>query len=57
MRETGFEWRRLLKEAAYILVGSLVYAIGIDCFEAPNGLAAGGLTGLATITSAIAQAS
>ena len=57
MRETGFEWRRLLREAAYILVGSLVYAIGIDCFEVPNGLAAGGLTGLATITSAIAQAS
>jgi uncharacterized membrane-anchored protein YitT (DUF2179 family) len=54
VRERDLDWRRLLKEAAFVLVGSLIYAIGIDCFEAPNGLAAGGLTGLATITSAIA---
>ena len=46
---------KLLKDAAYIFVGSLIYAIGVDCFEVPNGLAAGGLTGLATIFYAIAK--
>lgn len=44
-----------LRDAALIVAGSLIYAIGIDCFEVPNGLAAGGLTGLATIVYAIAQ--
>jgi uncharacterized membrane-anchored protein YitT (DUF2179 family) len=35
--------------------GSVLYAIGIDCFELPNGIAAGGLTGLATIIHAVAR--
>jgi uncharacterized membrane-anchored protein YitT (DUF2179 family) len=51
---THFSVRRTLRDAALIVVGSLVYAIGIDCFEVPNGLAAGGFTGIATITYAIA---
>lgn len=51
-----FNLRRLLKETFFIVVGSVVFAIGIDCFEVPNGLAAGGLTGLATVFSAIASA-
>lgn len=45
---------RVLRDAAYILVGSCIYAIGLDCFEVPNGLAAGGLTGIATISHALA---
>lgn len=40
---THFSVRRTLRDAALIVVGSLVYAIGIDCFEVPNGLAAGDL--------------
>jgi len=48
-------WRELLREGFLILSGSFIYAIGIDCFELPNGLAAGGLTGLATIVEALAR--
>ena len=48
------DWRRYLKEAFLIVAGSFVFALGVDCFEVPNGLAAGGLTGLATILAAIA---
>ena len=44
-----------LRDAALIVGGSLIYAVGIDCFEVPNGLAAGGLTGIATIIYAVAK--
>ena len=44
-----------LRDGALIVAGSLIYAVGIDCFEVPNGLAAGGLTGLATIIYAIGK--
>ena len=47
-------WRAVFQKSWLIVIGSFVYAVGIDCFEVPNGLAAGGLTGLATITSALA---
>lgn len=36
-------------DAALIVAGSLVFALGIVAFEAPYGLAAGGLTGLAVV--------
>lgn len=35
--------------------GSLIFALGLDCFEVPNGLAAGGLTGIATTFHAVAK--
>lgn len=46
--------RRFLREAFLITFGSFVFAVGLVAFEIPNGLAAGGLTGLATIFAAIA---
>ena len=46
--------RSLARRVFLILAGSFVFALGVDMFEIPNGLAAGGLTGLATITSAAA---
>lgn len=49
-------WRRLLREGFLITLGSFIFAIGIDCFEIPHGLAAGGLTGIATTFSALAAA-
>ncbi len=49
-------WLTSLRDAALIVGGSLVFAIGVDCFEVPNGLAAGGVTGLATVFHAIAKA-
>ena len=48
-------WRTALHDAALIVTGSLVFAIGVDVFEIPHGLAAGGVTGLATVFSAIAD--
>lgn len=49
-------WRVRLRDLALILVGSAVFAVGVDCFEVPNGLAAGGVTGLATVFYALARA-
>ena len=49
------DWRTLLRDGLLIVVGSLVFAIGVDCFEIPYGLAAGGVTGLATVFSAMAE--
>lgn len=51
-----FDWRRAAKDALLIVAGSVLFAIGIDCFELPNGIAAGGLTGLATIIYAVGKA-
>lgn len=52
---SGLPWRTILRDAALIIVGSLIFAIGVDVFEIPNGLAAGGVTGLATVFSALAD--
>ncbi|MGN0076765.1 MAG: YitT family protein [Parafannyhessea sp.] len=49
------DWRRLVRDALLIVGGSVLFAIGIDCFELPNGIAAGGLTGLATIIYAVGK--
>lgn len=46
---------QVAKECALILVGSFIYAIGVDAFEIPVGLAAGGLTGLATVIAAVGE--
>jgi len=43
----------VLYDVAMIVVGSIVFAIGLDCFEVPYGLAAGGASGLATIIAAV----
>ena len=48
-------WRVALRDAALILTGSFVFDVGVDIFEIPHGLAAGGVTGLATVFSAIAD--
>lgn len=49
-------WRMRVKDFVLIVVGSAIFAVGVDCFEVPNGLAAGGVTGLATVFYALAQA-
>ena len=33
----------------YIILGNVIVAISISCFTAPNEIAAGGFTGIATI--------
>ena len=45
-----------LRDLALIVAGSAIFAVGVDCFEVPNGLAAGGITGLATVFYALAEA-
>ncbi|HIY51770.1 MAG TPA: YitT family protein [Candidatus Olsenella avicola] len=49
-------WRVAARDALLIILGSLVFAVGVDSFEIPNGLAAGGVTGLATVFYAMADA-
>lgn len=49
-------WRVRLRDLALIVAGSAIFAAGVDCFEVPNGLAAGGITGLATVFYALAEA-
>ena len=44
-----------LGDIATIIVGSIIFALGLDCFEIPNGIAAGGISGLATIFAQIAR--
>ncbi len=51
---SGISARRVAWEALLIVSGSVIFAVGVDCFEIPYGLAAGGVTGLATVFSAIA---
>ena len=47
--------RGIVRDVALILVGSAVFAVGLNCFEVPNGIAAGGAAGLATVLSALIQ--
>ena len=44
-----------LGDIVTIIVGSIIFALGLDCFEIPNGIAAGGISGLATIFAQIAR--
>lgn len=46
-------WRTVARDSVLIVVGSIVFAVGVDCFEVPNGLAAGGVTGLAMVIAAL----
>ena len=52
---TSSRWRVRFRDLALIIVGSAIFAVGVDSFEIPNGLAAGGITGLATVFHALAQ--
>jgi uncharacterized membrane-anchored protein YitT (DUF2179 family) len=47
--------RGIYRDALAIILGSVIFAVGLDCFEIPNGLAAGGVSGLATIFAEIAR--
>ena len=45
--------KNLLMDAVFFLAGSFLFAVSIDTFTAPNQIAAGGLTGVATILNHI----
>lgn len=57
MRKEGIVEKSIVKQTALhdallIVVGSFIYALGVDCFQIPFGIAAGGVTGLATVIHA-----
>ncbi len=43
--------RRWITDILVIVLGSGVYSLGVHCFTAPNNIAPGGVTGIATIIS------
>lgn len=45
----GKKARTLLLDALCMLAGSAVYAVEVNAFTAPNNIAAGGITGVATM--------
>lgn len=47
--------KQLLKTILFILAGSVLYALGISVFLAPNQLASGGVTGIAIILNHISS--
>ena len=51
---SSISWKVVARDALLIVAGSIVFAVGVDVFEVPYGLAAGGVTGLAMVFSAIA---
>lgn len=46
--------RTLMHDGFLIVFGSAIYALGVDCFQIPFDIAAGGITGLATVIHAAA---
>lgn len=51
MSDTSKKFWRWVIDIAVIIAGSGIYALGVHCFTAPNNIAPGGVTGLATIVS------
>ena len=47
-------WQTSFKDSFFIVLGCAIFAVGLDVFEVPNGIAAGGITGFATVIRAIA---
>jgi len=45
----NFIWKKILREYSVVIIGVLVASIGLDAFLIPNRIAAGGVSGLATI--------
>lgn len=47
--ETKKKLKNFLIDIGFILLGSIIYALSVDIFTAPNLIAPGGITGLATV--------
>ena len=46
-------WKSICADILIMMIGSLCYAIAIDVFTAPNNIAPGGVTGIATMLNYI----
>ena len=40
---SGSTWRGSVVDFTYIIIGCILFAVGVDVFLVPNGLAAGGI--------------
>ncbi len=49
MKQRKINWKTLLMDGFFMLLGSLSYALAVDMFSAPNNIAPGGVTGIATM--------
>lgn len=45
----GKKAREILMDILFMTVGSIIYAVSVNCFTAPNNIAPGGVTGIATL--------
>ena len=45
--------KELLLDLIFMTVGSVIYAVGLNGFTAPNNIAPGGVTGIATVLSSV----
>lgn len=52
---SSFIHKGFSRDAITIIAGSIIFAVGLDCLEIPNGLAAGGASGLATIVAELCK--
>ncbi len=48
-----YDWKGFLGDTLYDLVGSAFFALGVNIFTAPNEIAPGGVTGIATMISSM----
>lgn len=46
-------WLRWVVDAIIILLAAAVYSLGVHCFISPNGIAPGGVTGIAVVIAAV----
>lgn len=53
MAKTKIHWKALFMDGVFLLLGSLCYALAVDMFSAPNNIAPGGVTGIATMLNYI----
>ena len=53
MAKTKIHWKTLFLDGVFLLLGSLCYALAVDMFSAPNNIAPGGVTGIATMLNYI----
>lgn len=55
MAKRKFNWKTLLMDVVLLFLGSLSYALAVDMFTAPNNIAPGGVTGIATMLNYLSQ--
>ncbi len=47
--------KSVVKDSLLIVIGTFFFALGVDCFQVPFGIAAGGVTGLAVVINAVGE--